>query len=844
MKKRIVLSTILFGVTMTASLVVALVSTRAKKSTFGRADVDDYTLTLDDSNAPGALDSVYQDSTEGYVETALGNELDLQFVNAKELDGGFAQLAPHGRIYNFESNNTAITGINGVSFSGSGSFVFKPGLSKGLLMDVAPLSVEAGVGTVAIPVCDYFEIEAGDIGANIESLELTYSCDPAAFSIKMLNGTYTGIGTDTYTWKVVIDNGSVSIASLDKAEPNYNFTGTATMTSRTNASIAFNEIDLTVNYSYDGYSLTYVSKSGAQAAAYPDVSGDRVFNVENFESYSASGQGYTNANTKYQTSGLRSQYYADYYTGSGSGAIGGSGWPIMTSTDNTNYTSTKGRNGNKAGIFKFSNGNSMRYITMNELYGVKRVIGKGTTLSFWARGAYTNTNFNVNHGSNTAMKFYAYFNSPLTPSTQQTYRETFDFTVKAGEEWQHFEMPLTEGRAYYGFGFYAQQSSGSAQYVPFDDIEIYKASPYATYVAPVAVTGVTVTPETLTLKSCATAQLTATIAPAEATNKNYSWSSSNESFATVTQDGVVTAVAPGTADITCTTADGGFTDKCVVTVTALDYPEGTFAASVSLMGNGYDLVIAIGNATNNKVAVRISTSDVVPTGITYNSSTKAFSIPTTGKLADTYTVGTITGTYDAENDRLINVNADGQISAAVSNVTLTRPTNGIYLPCEGSTSDLQGQFGRRYRSKGASSWSNDTSNTDRIQSETSTLLSGNTSMSVRPCGNTYDAYGFVLKNDLGAAKTVKSIHFWVYNPCDYDISFRAYYYKGTGFSNNGQIGLTNAADKAKAHSWTYVSRGFTQSAIYNFILSVWTADQTEAGTSMSARLVFDDIYLY
>ena len=842
MKKRIVLSTILFGVTMTASLVVALVSTRAKKSTFGRANVDDYTLTLDDSNAPGALDSVYQDSTEGYVETALGNELELQFVNAKELANGFAELAPHGRIFNFASSNTAITGINGVSFSGSGSFVFKPGLSKGFLMDVAPLNVEANGGKVAIPVCDYFEIEAGDNGASIESLEFTYSCDAAAYSIKMLNGTYTGIGTDSNTWKVVIEDGAVEVSSLDKAS-NMNLTGTASMTSRTAVSITFNEIDLAVVYAYDGHSLSYVSKTGAQAAYYPDVSGNRVYNVEDFESYSATGQGYTNATTKYQTTGLRSHFYADYYTGSGSGDIGGSGWPIMTSSDNTNFNSSKGHNNSKVGIFKLSNNTGMRYISMNERYGVNSIIGKGTKLSFWARGAFTNQNYNTNSSSNTPMKFYAFYTTPLTASTQGN-RQELEYTVQAGSEWQHFEVSLVEGRNYYGFGFYGKQSSGATQYIPIDDVQIYTASPYAEYVAPISVTGVTVSPETLTLKSGATAQLTATIAPAEATNKNYSWSSSNESFATVTQDGVVTAVAPGSADITCTTADGGFTDKCVVTVTALDYPEGTFASAVSLMGNSYDLVIAIGNATNNEVAVRISTSDVVPTGITYNSSTKAFSIPTTGKLADTYTVGTITGTYDAENDRLINVNADGQISAAVSNVTLTRPTSGIYLPCEGSTSDLQGQFGRRYRSKGASSWSNDTGNADRIQSETSTLLSGNTSMSVRPCGNTFDAYGFVLKNDLGAAKTVKSIHFWVYNPCDYDITFRAYYYKGTGFSNNGQIGLTNAADKAKAHSWTYVSRGFTQSAIYNFTLSVWTADQTEAGTSMSARLVFDDIYLY
>ncbi len=61
--------------------------------------------------------------------------------------------------------------------------------------------------------------------------------------------------------------------------------------------------------------------------------------------------------------------------------------------------------------------------------------------------------------------------------------------------------------------------------------------------------------------------LTATIAPADATITTVSWTSSNESVATV-KDGVVTAMAVGTATITVTTTDGSFTDECVVTVTA------------------------------------------------------------------------------------------------------------------------------------------------------------------------------------------------------------------------------------------------------------------------------------
>mgnify|MGYP001773336750 CR=1 FL=1 len=67
-------------------------------------------------------------------------------------------------------------------------------------------------------------------------------------------------------------------------------------------------------------------------------------------------------------------------------------------------------------------------------------------------------------------------------------------------------------------------------------------------------------------------QLTAVITPENATNKNVSWSSSDEKTATV-KDGVVTAVAEGKALITVTTEDGNKTATCIVTVTKKDEPK-------------------------------------------------------------------------------------------------------------------------------------------------------------------------------------------------------------------------------------------------------------------------------
>ena len=62
--------------------------------------------------------------------------------------------------------------------------------------------------------------------------------------------------------------------------------------------------------------------------------------------------------------------------------------------------------------------------------------------------------------------------------------------------------------------------------------------------------------------------LKATVNPSSAKNKNVTWKSSNSSVATVSASGVVTAVAEGSATITVTTEDGGYTATCTVTVTS------------------------------------------------------------------------------------------------------------------------------------------------------------------------------------------------------------------------------------------------------------------------------------
>jgi len=97
----------------------------------------------------------------------------------------------------------------------------------------------------------------------------------------------------------------------------------------------------------------------------------------------------------------------------------------------------------------------------------------------------------------------------------------------------------------------------------------------------VPVTGVTLDKATLDLTAGgATGTLVATVAPANATNKNVTWSSSDTSIATVV-NGAVTPLSTGTATITVKTEDGNFEATCTVTVAAV-----TYAVTLETDGNG------------------------------------------------------------------------------------------------------------------------------------------------------------------------------------------------------------------------------------------------------------------
>ena len=172
------------------------------------------------------------------------------------------------------------------------------------------------------------------------------------------------------------------------------------------------------------------------------------------------------------------------------------------------------------------------------------------------------------------------------------------------------------------------------------------------------VTGVSLDKTNLNLNPGKGGTLIATITPGNATNQNVTWESSDTKVVTV-DNGLVTAVAEGTATITVTTADGGKTATCEVTVTQ---PAETPVTSVTL--DKTSLALDVGGSDT-------LTATVEPD----NATTKTVTWSTSDKNVATVQDGVVTA-VGAGKATITATTADGSGKTATCEVTV----NGPVLP--------------------------------------------------------------------------------------------------------------------------------------------------------------------
>ncbi len=133
----------------------------------------------------------------------------------------------------------------------------------------------------------------------------------------------------------------------------------------------------------------------------------------------------------------------------------------------------------------------------------------------------------------------------------------------------------------------------------------------------VKVTGVRLDKTSAELKINERLELKASISPANATNKEVTWTTSDEKVAKVDENGKVTAIGEGKATITVTTKDGGFKATCEVTVKSDKDDNGTTNPVENIVEkvenpNGKNQVVI--KIPSNEIRVEIKDIEAIKTG--------------------------------------------------------------------------------------------------------------------------------------------------------------------------------------------------------------------------------------
>ena len=130
---------------------------------------------------------------------------------------------------------------------------------------------------------------------------------------------------------------------------------------------------------------------------------------------------------------------------------------------------------------------------------------------------------------------------------------------------------------------------------------VYVTDPQPPQPETIAITGISVNPATLQLKSGYSSALTANITPSNATNQSILWASNNTSVATVSANGVVTANSSGEAIVSAITVENGLMAICNVNVTQYVSNENINTESLMAYPNPTNGKVTISGLTHGKI---------------------------------------------------------------------------------------------------------------------------------------------------------------------------------------------------------------------------------------------------
>ncbi len=233
----------------------------------------------------------------------------------------------------------------------------------------------------------------------------------------------------------------------------------------------------------------------------------------------------------------------------------------------------------------------------------------------------------------------------------------------------------------------------------------------------VSVTGVELNKTFLSIEVESTSQLTATVLPTNATNQKVTWKSGNQDFASVDENGLVTAKAIGSTTILVTTVDGNKTATCDVSVIEKDtsYYDNVIIVnfdSVQTLGSSGSVNIYNGDTLVDTVSV----ADEKLYGIgSSKGAIKELNIADQGIIVDGTNV-VITTHLDSDGYSKLAANTtytvkfdESLISGAPEKTFTTKSNSGISgnvinVGSDGNFTTIQGAFNYLRKTEATGDW--------------------------------------------------------------------------------------------------------------------------------------------
>ena len=611
-----------------------------QSSSFINADTTTYSLSLSSSNK-------YSSGASKVITSNNGGEITIKYNNCVSSNGKHALINAGGSIV----NSDIVHSITGLQASFTGPLQVSYSLNNTSWTEKTSITSDTKYSVKDAPY--YFKLYANGGSVSLESLTVEYTCDVNP------NEGGGGGGSTKYVkvassadfedgdYLIVYEEGSKafngSLSTLDAVDNNIDveIVDDEIESTETIDNAVFT-IDKTKNtvLSSSGLYIGNASNSNALTGSETAITNTMSITADGDFTCKSSGGAYLRYNAG--TDQNRFRYYkSSSYTNQKPIALykkTGSTGPVtivgITASDSNkdNY--------NENSIFDTANGLVVKTVNSK---GIETALNKGdysylianssgviidTSKPFGSAGTYTLTvNYQdfdpvvitLNVGRYEAITGLTAHMAKTTFTTAETPNLSTNLT--ADITWNYSDLNVT-GLAYSQFSsnkIGVKLLNPSSAEVSLTNafgtagkytLKIYFTTDTSMYdtveltVNPISVTSISLDKQTMSINVGEQGSLTATVLPANATNKAYTWSTDAPLIATV-DNGTVTGVAAGTATISATTSDGGLVASCTVTVsfvhiTSFDIDDGNVSIEV---GNTYTLSTTIlpTNATNKAI---------------------------------------------------------------------------------------------------------------------------------------------------------------------------------------------------------------------------------------------------